>query len=93
MSVPADSPFAALEAWCDERLARRLARKTETMKRKDTLNWLKIAGYHNNQSAYVRIFVEGRVSREAADEAWRRGIDAKAAGMPCHCKDCTKEAE
>ena len=58
------------------------------MKRKDSLAWLRIAGYHNNTAAFVRLYVENRVSRTAADKAWDQGVKYKKDGGTCSCREC-----
>ena len=58
------------------------------MKRADALAHIRIAGYHDDQRARVRLFVENRVSKAAADEAWRSGIAARNAGVKCSCYQC-----
>ena len=58
------------------------------MKRKDALNWVKIAGYHNNSELGTRVYIESRLSRRAYDDAWASGMDAKRNGMPCTCREC-----
>lgn len=60
------------------------------MKRADALAHLRIAGYHNDSRAFVRLYVENRISRKAADEAYRTGKRQRAGGMPCHCHECKK---
>lgn len=49
---------------------------------------LRVAGYHRDSKTFTRLYVENRVSREAADAEWRRGADMKAAGIACGCTDC-----
>lgn len=61
------------------------------MTRTDTLAAIRVAGYHNDQRARVRLMVENRVSREAADKAWVTGAYARHQAMPCGCFAC-KEA-
>ncbi len=62
------------------------------MKRADVLSLIRVAGYHNDQRSRVRLLVENRVSREAADKAWLTGIEQKQNGMKCSCPDCAKVA-
>jgi hypothetical protein len=62
-----------------------------TTTRSDTLAALRVAGYHNDQRARVRLLVENRISREAADKAWATGGVQRRQGMPCGCLQC-KEA-
>jgi hypothetical protein len=61
------------------------------MKRADVLAALRVAGYHNDQRSRVRLIVENRVSREAADTAWVTGQYQKHQGVACACHTC-KEA-
>ena len=61
------------------------------MKRDDALAWIRIAGYHNDQKSFVRLYVENRVSRKAADEAWAKGVKAKEGGMGCACHQCKNQ--
>lgn len=66
-------------------------RETEVrnlMNRKNALGWIRIAGYHNDTFSFVRLYVENRVSRASADQAWRNGVAAKRNGVPCSCRDC-----
>jgi len=58
------------------------------MKRADAVIALGIAGYHNDQHAFVRIYVENRISREVAERAFRRGAALKLAGVGCTCFEC-----
>jgi hypothetical protein len=59
------------------------------VKRKDALAALRVAGYHNDQAARVRLLVENRVSLISANEAWVAGVRARAAGVPCSCSRCS----
>ena len=61
------------------------------MTRKDALAYMRIAGYHNDKPAFTRLLIEHRISRESANEAWRKGLDAKTVGMKCNCYRCSKE--
>ena len=63
------------------------------MKRADLLVLLRVAGYHNDQRSRVRLMVENRISREAAEKAWATGIEQKRQGMKCACHECTKESQ
>jgi hypothetical protein len=58
------------------------------MSRHDTNAALRVAGYHNDHRARVRLFAESRISREAADTAWSTGMAQRAAGMACGCHQC-----
>lgn len=62
------------------------------MKRKDALAWIRIAGYHNDVGSFVRLYVENRVSRAAADEAWAVGKRQKANGVLCSCQACKQSS-
>ncbi|RVT96286.1 hypothetical protein EOD42_14340 [Rhodovarius crocodyli] len=43
------------------------------MKRADALNAIRAAGAQGDQQAFMRLYVENRVSKSAADAAWREG--------------------
>lgn len=58
------------------------------MSRKHVLTWLKVAGYHNDQASFVRLYVENRVSVSVARQAFSDGARAKQAGVKCSCRDC-----
>jgi hypothetical protein len=59
------------------------------MTRKDVLSYMRIAGYHSDTAAYTRLYVENRISRAIAQEAWLSGVNAEKSGMKCTCLDCT----
>ena len=59
------------------------------MKRSDLLAYIRNAGYHSDTQGYMRLFVENRISRKAADEAYRNGTKQKLTGVKCHCHQCT----
>ena len=58
------------------------------MNRATALTYLRIAGYHNDQTAFTRLYVENRVSYEAAKKAYREGQAQKARGVGCTCSEC-----
>lgn len=58
------------------------------MKRKDAIIYLRLAGYHGDRAAFIRLYVENHVSKKAAEEAYEGGVKAKAAGRPCACHKC-----
>lgn len=60
------------------------------MKRKDALTYMRIAGYHGDRASFTRLFIENRVSRDAADAEFHRGGAMKKAGIPCACKTCNQ---
>lgn len=60
------------------------------MKRADALAYIRIAGYHNDQAAFTRLYIENKVGWEAARNAYRGGQNLKAGGMRCTCSDCSK---
>lgn len=60
------------------------------MKRKDALGWIRMAGYHGDSHAFVRLYVENRVSYAAANAEWRRGEQMKKAGVKCDCWKCAQ---
>lgn len=59
------------------------------MKRADALAYMRIAGYHSDTADFTRLYVENRVSRPVANEAYRTGTKQKLAGVPCHCHKCS----
>lgn len=62
------------------------------MKRKDALAALRIAGYHDDERTWVRVFVESRISQAVAKDAWAAGQQQRAAGLRCTCHECCKRA-
>lgn len=58
------------------------------MKRQDALRVLKFAGYHGDTKTLIRVYVEERVSYDAAQDAYGEGKQMKANGMKCNCRDC-----
>lgn len=58
------------------------------MKRKDALQYLKYAGYHNDSKEFIRLYVENRVSISVAREWFAKGQQAKAGGVKCNCYQC-----
>lgn len=44
------------------------------MKRADVLQALKGCGAENDRAKFTRLFVENRISKAAADKAWRDGV-------------------
>jgi hypothetical protein len=61
-------------------------------KRESVLAWMRIAGYHGDHREFARLFIENRISKTAANEAFSLGLKQRKAGMPCHCIKC-KEKE
>lgn len=62
------------------------------IKRANALAWIRIAGYHGDHREFARLFIESRISKSAADDAFSLGIRQRQAGMPCHCIKCKKKA-
>lgn len=62
------------------------------MKRQDVLDHIRIAGYHEDQKTYIRLYTENRVSAGDAAWAYERGIMQKRSGMKCACHLCKKPA-
>lgn len=56
--------------------------------RKQALEFIKVAGYHNDKADFVRFYCEHRISYQAAQEAFRLGMKQKAAGVKCSCFQC-----
>lgn len=49
---------------------------------------IRTAGYHHDRAAFARLYSENRISRPAADEAYRSGVQARAVGVVCTCAAC-----
>ena len=62
------------------------------MKRKDALSAMVFAGYHDDHRGWARLFVENRIAKDKAEQAFRDGARARAKGIGCGCYEC-KEAE
>lgn len=62
-------------------------------KRALALERLKYAGYHGDTAALVRLYVQNRISYPVAQEAYRRGQNAKIFGVKCTCSACTQAKE
>lgn len=60
------------------------------MKRKDAINHIRIAGYHQDSASFVRLYVENRVSRQVANEAYANGVKQREAGIKCNCYECKR---
>lgn len=58
------------------------------MKREHALAYLRIAGYHGDRAAFVRLYVENKISRAKAEEAFRLGQTMRADGARCDCHEC-----
>jgi len=63
------------------------------MKRKDALVYIRVAGYHNDQHSFIRLYTENRVSYSAARAEFQRGAEQKLAGVRCECYQCKKQKE
>jgi ketopantoate hydroxymethyltransferase len=63
-----------------------------TMTRKQRLVAMRVAGYHGDTRTFTRLYIEGRVSMPAAQEAYAQGVKAKEAGVPCSCFECKEAA-
>lgn len=62
------------------------------MKRKEAIRAARVAGYHNNVKQLTRLLIESRIARKLVRAAFQRGAAARAAGVPCTCGACIKEA-
>jgi len=67
--------------------------KGMVVKRKDVLDLIRIAGYHEDERAYMRLYCETRIGRAAAREAYETGLRQKAGGMKCSCFHCKTRNE
>lgn len=57
-------------------------------KRETSLTLARIAGYHDDGSAFTRLIIESRVNRQAMNDAFLNGRTAKQNGMKCNCHQC-----
>ena len=63
------------------------------MNKRDQALWaMRIAGYHGDQAARIRLLVESRVGRTYMNDAWGQGTSANKSGIKCNCRICKKEA-
>ena len=60
------------------------------MKRKQAIEDIKVAAYHEDIKQAMRIYVESRVSHRSYTLAVAEGRRLKAAGVPCSCHGCNK---
>ena len=49
---------------------------------------LRIAGYHGDDRAWVRLYLENRVGYERARRLRAEGVRLRVAGLPCGCAEC-----
>jgi hypothetical protein len=56
--------------------------------RQHILENIKVAGYHNDHQAFLRLYTENRISYTAAQSARYAGIRARQQGMKCSCYAC-----
>lgn len=59
--------------------------------RKTALTLAKIAGYHDDTASFTRLIIESRVNRQAMNEAFLNGKQAKQNGVKCNCYQCQQE--
>lgn len=57
-------------------------------KREIALANARVAGYHQDRRTFTRLRVESRVHVQYLNAAWHAGQKAKAAGVPCDCREC-----
>ena len=62
------------------------------MNRATALTLLAVAGYHEDKTAFVRLYVENRISFANAQKAYASGKRARTNGVPCTCGECKKES-
>jgi hypothetical protein len=58
------------------------------MTRKEALNAIRAAGYHDNIRHYLHILDDSKIDKPTADKAWNEGRNANMKGMPCTCMQC-----
>ena len=59
------------------------------MKRSVLLTLLRTAGYHGDRTGFTRLLIEGRITMDKAQRAYREGEAAKLAGVTCDCRECS----
>lgn len=62
------------------------------MTRTQAINHLRIAGYHDDRARFARLFVENRVSKQAANHAYNEGRALKIKGVRCGCNICAPKS-
>jgi len=60
------------------------------MPRKQLLQALAGCGARNDRQSFTRMFICNRISRKAADEAWRRGVNLRRF---CEQRDAKKVSD
>jgi hypothetical protein len=55
------------------------------------LTLLRTAGYHDDKARFTQAYIESRVSREVAYQAWASGQAMRVSGVKCDCYECKKE--
>lgn len=58
------------------------------MTRRQAINHLRVAGYHADMASFTRLYVENRVSIQAARAAYAEGERMRDNGVQCTCFDC-----
>lgn len=61
---------------------------TQKIDRATLTSLIRTAGYHDDKATFTRLYVENRISKAAADEAFRSGRQARAVGVRCTCSAC-----
>jgi hypothetical protein len=56
--------------------------------RKQILESIKVAGYHQDDQAFLRLYTENRIGYSAAQAARTEGILARQKGVKCSCYAC-----
>ena len=57
-------------------------------KRQRVLEAIKVAGYHQDTKAFLRLYTENRLSYSAAEETRLAGVRARQKGIKCTCYAC-----
>jgi hypothetical protein len=60
----------------------------DPQERTQILERIKVAGYHNDNQAFLRLYRDNRLSYTAAQSARYAGIRARQQGMKCTCYAC-----
>lgn len=59
-------------------------------KRDQIIQRIRVAGFHGDQRAFMRLYVENRIDIRVARAAYREGEWGKTNGVKCGCAECTK---
>jgi hypothetical protein len=58
------------------------------MTRKQAILLARVAGYHRDHKIFTRLMIESHIAMRILKAAWKGGVLAKEAGVPCDCDRC-----